>query len=712
MNFRGVKLDREIFMKYVFGVAAFTAVGAVLLICVFLFSQGLPAMAEVGVFRVLTGDRWFPTHTPPEFGLLPMIFGSIYVTTGAILIGVPIGILTAVFMAKICPKPLYRVLKPLINVLAGIPSVVYGFFGIVVIVPQIQRIFGLSGGTSMLAAAILLGTMILPTIITITESSIRAVPREYYEGAVALGASHERAVFRVVLPAAKSGVMAAIALGIGRAIGETMAVVMVAGNQTLIRLPYEITSGVRTLTANVVMEMSYAEEGLHRSMLIATGVVLFMFILLINTVFNSVIRKGDSPKAANKAKKGPPAGVVVGAIVGAIIGVIVVPNIGIVPSTTKTHITIDFITNRDGVVFEGSLIDAEIKDGVIRGANVNGESIGRIETVSINGELFGRTEISDALENFPDVRENATVTGGEVTSIEFNGQHADALIGLIFGAILAAFIGKNVPDKALKYATWAAGAITLVALSFIIGYILLKGIPNLTPELFRLKWSPDNQSMLPALINTAAMVIATLMIAVPVGVFSAIFLVEYAKRGNKFVKIIRTMTETLAGIPSIVYGLFGLIFFVQVLGWGFSLLAGAFTLSIMVLPIIMRTTEEALKSVSDTYREGSFGLGAGRLRTVFRIVLPAAAPGILSGIILSVGRIVGETAALMFTAGMFAQVLETPMSSTRTLAGHMFVLSSEGQFREQAHATAVVLLLLVIVINTISTAIAKKVGKA
>jgi phosphate transport system permease protein len=614
-------------------------------------------------------------------------------------------------MAKICPKPLYRVLKPLINLLAGIPSVVYGFFGIVVLVPQIQRIFDISGGSSMLAAAILLGIMILPTVITITESSLRAVPREYYEGAIALGASHERAVFRVVLPAAKSGVMAAVALGIGRAIGETMAVVMVAGNQTIVRMPWEIAEGVRTLTANVVMEMAYS-DGLHREMLIATGVVLFVFILLINTVFNVIVKKGDNDKNAHKNKKKLPAGIVIGAVIGAIIGIIVVPNIGIVPDVTQTHITIDYISNREGVVYDGSLINAEIADGIIRGANINGESIGRITSVTINGEQIEGTNLTAVLSDFPAIQSAAIITNGKVQSIVFNGLFVDAIIGLIFGAALAALLGKNMPDKLLKYMTWGAGFITLAALSFIIGYILLRGVPHLTPDLFRLTWTPDNQSMLPAIINTAAMVFFTLLIAVPLGVFSAIFLVEYAKRGNKFVKIIRTMTETLSGIPSIVYGLFGMIFFVQVMGWGFSLLAGAFTLSIMVLPIIMRTTEEALKSVPDTYREGAFGLGAGRLRTVFRIVLPAAAPGILSGVILAVGRIVGETAALMFTAGMFAQVLESPMSSTRTLAGHMFVLAGEGQFREQAHATAVILLLLVIVINTISTLIAKKVGKA
>jgi len=267
-------------------ISAFAAVLAVGLICVFLFAGGLPAIGKIGVFEFLGGKRWKPTDEPALFGIFPMIIGSIYVTAGAIIVGVPIGIFTAVFMAKICPKRLYTMLKPTVNLLAGIPSVVYGFFGMVIIVPAVGRIFGVSG-SSMLAASLLLGIMILPTIIGITEASLRAIPHELYDGAVALGASHERAVFRIILPAAKSGVMAAVVLGIGRAIGETMAVKMVAGNQAVLRMPTEFLKGVRTMTANVVIEMGYA-QGLHRDALIATGVVLFVFILLINLLFSVI----------------------------------------------------------------------------------------------------------------------------------------------------------------------------------------------------------------------------------------------------------------------------------------------------------------------------------------------------------------------------------------------------------------------------------------
>lgn len=274
-------------MHVVFFIAAIASIIAVFLICLFLFVNGIPAMGEIGVFDFLLGTKWAPSNTPPSFGIFPMILGSIYVTAGAIVIGVPIGILTSVFMAKYCPKKIYKVLKPATELLAGIPSVVYGFFGLVVIVPVIRSLAG-GTGSSILAASILLGIMILPTIIGVSESAIRSVPESYYEGSLALGATHERTIFRVMLPAAKSGIMAGVVLGIGRAIGETMAVIMVAGNQA--RMPAGLLKGIRTLTANIVIEMGYAAD-LHREALIATGVVLFVFILIINVAFSLLKRK-------------------------------------------------------------------------------------------------------------------------------------------------------------------------------------------------------------------------------------------------------------------------------------------------------------------------------------------------------------------------------------------------------------------------------------
>lgn len=272
-------------MRIIFMLSATVSILAVIVICYFLAGQGLPAMVEIGVSDFLTGTLWKPLEG--HFGIFPMIVGSIYVTAGAIILGVPVGLLCAIFMAKFCPRRLYSVLKPAVDLLAGIPSIVYGFFALMVIVPVVQELTGTSG-KGILTASIMLAIMILPTIVSVSEASIRAVPESYYEGSLALGATHERSVFFATVPAAKSGIMAGVILGVGRAIGETMAVSMVAGNQPI--LPDSILSGVRTMTANVIIEMGYA-EGLHREALIATAVVLFVFILIINISFSLLKRR-------------------------------------------------------------------------------------------------------------------------------------------------------------------------------------------------------------------------------------------------------------------------------------------------------------------------------------------------------------------------------------------------------------------------------------
>ncbi|BBF44298.1 phosphate transport system permease protein PstC [Lachnospiraceae bacterium KM106-2] len=284
-----MKKHKEIIAKYIFLVAAVTSILAVALICLFLFANGIPAMRKIGLFDFLLSSKWAPTNQPASFGIFPMILGSIYITAGAVVIGVPIGILSAVFLVKFCPKKLYKYLKSAVNLLAGIPSVVYGFFGLVVLVPWVREVFG-GNGRSILTASILLGIMILPTIISVSESSLQAVPDSYYEGSLALGATHERSVFFAMLPAAKSGILAGVILGIGRAIGEAMAVIMVAGNQA--RIPDSVTDGVRTLTTNIVLEMGYAAD-LHREALIATAVVLFVFILIINFSFSFLKRRAN-----------------------------------------------------------------------------------------------------------------------------------------------------------------------------------------------------------------------------------------------------------------------------------------------------------------------------------------------------------------------------------------------------------------------------------
>lgn len=283
-----MKHVKEKGMKLLFLAATCVSIAAVVLICLFLLASGIPAIREIGIFKFLLGTKWKPANG--LYGIFPMIIGSLYVTAGALVLGVPVGILTAVFMARFCPKWLYGPLKSAVNLMAGIPSVVYGFFGLVVLVPFVRQFFG-GRGMGVLTASVLLGFMILPTIISVSETSIRAVPESYYEGGLALGASHERSVFYTVLPAAKSGIFAGVVLGIGRAAGETMAVMMVAGNQPVI--PESVLSGVRTLTTNIVLEMGYAAD-LHREALIGTAVVLFVFILIINLALSRVKRRTAS----------------------------------------------------------------------------------------------------------------------------------------------------------------------------------------------------------------------------------------------------------------------------------------------------------------------------------------------------------------------------------------------------------------------------------
>lgn len=287
-----MKNGRENVARGVFTLTALISVAAILLICGFLFVNGIPAIKEIGLTNFIFGTQWSPTNSNPSFGILPMICGSFLVTLGAVIIGVPVGILTAVFMSRFCPRKIYSFLKTASDLMAGIPSVVYGFFGLVILVPFVRLLrdyFGMNtNGCSILTASILLGIMILPTIVSVSEASIRAVTNSYYEGARALGATHERSVFCVIVPAAKSGIMAGVILGVGRAIGETMAVIMVAGNQA--RMPEGLLSGVRTMTANIVIEMGYA-TGIHREALIATGLVLFVFILIINLCFSFLKRK-------------------------------------------------------------------------------------------------------------------------------------------------------------------------------------------------------------------------------------------------------------------------------------------------------------------------------------------------------------------------------------------------------------------------------------
>lgn len=608
--------------KIIFFISAVFSIIAVLTIAVFVLVNSIPAFKEIGFFNFLFGDVW--NLSKNEFGIAPMIVGSIYITAGAILIGVFIGVFSAIFISKFAPKSIKRILKSSINLLSGIPSVVYGFFGMKFIVPLLSEMVGVNAD-GILSASIILGIMILPTVISISVNSLDAVPESYYAGAVALGASKEQAVFKVITPAAKSGIVTSIVLGIGRALGETMAVIMVAGNSPA--FPDSIFSSLRTMTANVVLEMGYAENGsLHMSSIIATGAVLMVFVMMINvsiSLFNNKTdRKGRRIKSfiAGKRIYEPP-------------------------------------------MFDDKLINYNAN------ANENYALASVMPTVSMPSGM-------------PVVGANAITLKPRST------------VGIY---------------KGLKFMSLLTTATAIASMLTIIIFIFVNGIPYITSDLlFNLN---AEISLVPSLVSTLMLIAMSLLIALPLGISAAVFLNEYTKPDSKLVKIIRIATETLAGVPSIVFGLFGMLFFRYALGMGYSLIAGSLTLVLMILPTIIRTTEESLKCIPMSLREASLALGAGKTGTLFKVVLPCALSGIINAVILSIGRIVGESAALIFTAGSNGDMPSGYASSGSSLTVMLYVLSSEGLHVGEAFATAAVLIMLVVIINLISEIIDKKFSK-
>lgn len=591
----------ESLMKIVFLISAVFSILAVISIFVFLLLRGIPAINKIGFFNFIFGKIWnsnsADTYLEPitgKYGISSMIIGSLYATAGAVLIGGTLGIFTAIFLAKFCPGRIKKILSQVINLLAGIPSIIYGFFGMKILLPLLGVFSPNGDGSGILAVSIILGIMILPTVTALSKTSIEAVDKSYFEGSVALGLSKEQSVFKVVVPAAKSGILASVVLGVGRAIGETMAVVMVAGGNTV--FPSSLFSSFRTMTANVVMEMSYAGE-LQMGALIATGVVLFVFILIINLSFAAIMKDRKNKK-----------------------------------------------------------------QGIFK-------------------RLF---------RFFPIFLQKEAKELKEIDSLEYpiyNGS---------FGR------GLNNAGKIFSYITTGIGIFSLAS---IILFILVSGLPHITPQLlfgtFEYGSAP---SIFSSIVSTGMLILLSSVIAFPLGIFTAIYLVEYTKKGSRLVRFIRLAVETLGGIPSIVYGLFGMVFFCNILRMGTSIIAGCLTIAIMVIPTTVRATEEALKAVPESYREGSYALGCGKLKTIYRVVIPSALPGILAAVILGIGRMVAESAPVLFTMGASLKPMPKGYgSSGTTLAVALYALAREGKYVNEAYATACILIFLVLALNILST---------
>lgn len=595
---------------------ALVAVITIILILGFLLKEGLPALLEIGLREFLFEEIWTPTSVEPSYGILSLIIGTILVTLGAMVIAVPLGIGSAIFIAEIAPRSVREAIKPAIELLAGIPSVVYGFFGLVVLTNWLRITFDLSSGATWLAGSIILGIMALPTIISVSEDAITSVPQEYRAASLALGATRWQTIIGVIIPAALSGITAAVILGMGRAIGETMAVLMVTGNAAIIPDPlWNILSPVRTLTATLGIEMGEVAIGsTHYHALFAIALVLLLIALIINLS----------------------ATVILGRIRNAQMG------------TGKTP-----------------FLSHEVK--------------GKVKTVCLwlacillIGVLTVISGLSGAL----------------------------LLIGAIGAYLLIQrIITPKITEKIAFGMITAATGLVLFTLFVILFDIVSNGLSAITWE-FLTEGPRDlgrSGGIFPAIVGTIYLVVGAIAIALPIGVGAAIYLNEYTIEG-KMTKIIRTGNDLLNGTPSIVFGLFGFAFLVIFVGLGVSLLAGQITLALMVLPTIIRTSEEALKSVPDSLRHGSLALGATRWHTISRVVLPAAAPGILTGTILSIGRAAGETAPLLFTAVVFSKrfLPDSVFEPVMALPYHLFILATNVPGADtQKYGTALVLLILV-----------------
>ena len=580
--------------KYLFFVCASLSVLAVFGIIGYILYAGIPAFRDVGFFRFVFGTNW--NHDAGIYGVLPMIVSTLVVTLGAILVGGTIGVFTAIFLVFWCPDKFHlryegenkflknftawinkinlrAVFDQVIKLLAGIPSVIFGYFGLTFIVGAFAGFDVYGIGKGALSSALVLAIMIIPTVTSLSKNALEAVPEHYYEGALAMGNTKAQAVFRVVFPAARSGIISALILGIGRAVGETMAVNMVSGGR--VYFPDGLFTPIRTLTTNIALEFADASQGsILFAALFATGFILLVIVLLINLSVNLV------PKEF-KGKRGKK---------------------------------------------------------------------------------------------------------------ELHGESAEII-----------YQKKGLVPEILKYVAMFFAAVIVVILAMLILFILINGIPNLKWDFLFGESTHQHPSLVPSFIATGYTILITLAISLPLGIGAAIYLVEYAKPGSKVVKVLRTFVDTLSGVPSIVFGLFGNLLFVS--AFGYSVWAGSFTMVLVVLPTIIRSTEESLLAVPVSLREASYGLGASKVRTIFKVVLPSAFPGIATAAILAMGRIIGESAALIYTSGMLitsAGAAANPGNMAPTLTVFLYMCWAEPTNYlgyDQAYATAVVLLILTALLN-------------
>lgn len=615
---------KEAALKNLFLACACVAVLAVILIFIFTFWKAIPVITQIGL-----GDffslSWAPTDG--HYGILALLAGSGIVTVGSLALGVPLAVGCAVFLTEIAGKKLANVVSTAVDLLAGVPSVVYGFFGLVILRPIVAKLTG-GLGFGALTVWLVLAIMIVPTITTLTMDALRSIPMGIREASFAMGATRWQTIYKVVLPAAKMGIVNAVVLGMGRAIGETMAVLMVVGNAPVI--PAGIASPLSTLTSQVALDMGYS-SGLHRSALFGMGCVLF----IISAALVGIVRKMSSMR----------------------------------------------------------------EDGRGRSKHRRAKAADRA-AVAAGGISFDHPE--DPAEHAP----AQVLTGDDVTPVTGvvteprEGSRARIKRLLAQGSSSAGGSNKNRTNDLMIGVFRAAGVVATAVLVLIIGFVAVNGLPVMSFD-FIFGWPEGVNAeggIFPTIVSTLYVTALAMLICVPIAVLAAVYLAEYAKQG-RLVTFIRYAADTLSSVPSIVMGLFGYALFVEAMGFGLSMLSAALALALMMLPIVMRTTEEAIRSVPRYIRWGAYGLGSTKWQVVSKIVLPSAFPRIATGIVLAIGRAIGETAVVLYTMGQAINLPLTPLDSGRPMTIHLYQLANEGINMQAAYGTALLLMVMILAFN-------------
>lgn len=604
---------KERSLEVLFLLCACVAVLAVFMIFAFTVLKALPVLEGIGLASFF-GDVWAPTEG--SYGILALLAGSFIVTAGALVLGVPLAIGCAVYLTEIASPKFSNIVATAVDLLAGVPSVIFGFFGLVMLRPLIAEVSG-GLGFGALTAWLVLAIMIVPTITTLTMDALRSIPGGVREASFSMGATKWQTIYKVVLPAAKLGIVNAVVLGMGRAIGETMAVLMVVGNAPVI--PHSMTSPLSTLTSQIALDMGYS-SGLHRSALFGMGVVLFLISALLVGIVRVVSKpreaKVDTQKIA-KAREDKATEVELATIA---------------PSTTSPKVA-----------------QAEEK------------------------QISTRERIKAILAK-----------GGKKSS-------------------------GTLANKTMLAVFRAAGLLTTTVLVLIILFVAVNGLPVMSLN-FIFGWPEGVNAeggIWPTIVSSLYVTILAMLICAPIAILSAVYLAEYAKQG-RLVRFIRFASDTLASVPSIVMGLFGFALFVEAFGFGLSMLSAALALALMMLPIVMRTTEEAIRAVPRFSRWGAYGLGATKWQVVSRIVLPSAFPRISTGIVLAIGRAVGETAVVLYTMGQAINLPITPLDSGRPMTIHLYLLANEGINMQAAYGTALLLMLMILAFNLFARYLSKR----